>query len=107
MKTRSHRTEFPDLNLNQEIIKLLHEIGFKDVSWHNDEMPSFTLDKPGKIFRVWIGEPGQNDEFESYCVEKYENPYDLEFADVHGLADVVIETNNPDELIEFLNSLKS
>jgi hypothetical protein len=45
---RSHKTEFPEVVIEPEILETLGSMFFLDASWHNDSCPSFAYEFPDR-----------------------------------------------------------
>ena len=92
-----HKGALDDIN-----VSLILDCGFSDVSWHNDAMPSFV--NADESIRVWCD---------------YADPDEREFQDYPRFAvwstdpdhseplDVLLETEDYSELIEFLKGLEN
>jgi len=57
---RSFSSEFKDFKMMPEVSLFLKKEGFKDTSWHNDEMPSFEKQfDNGNYLRLWVTDGSQ------------------------------------------------
>ncbi len=57
---RSFSSEFKDFKMMPEVSLFLKKEGFKDTSWHSDEMPSFEKQfDNGNYLRLWVTDGSQ------------------------------------------------
>lgn len=60
--TRTHATEFPEIEVPAELLALVAAGQLEDTSWHNDVCPSFTLAADGAATTtLWVDYPDPAD----------------------------------------------
>ena len=64
-----YKREFPDMEIESEILNFLATENFMDTSWHNDAMPSFWNEAEGLC--VWVDYP-EDEREKSECPSNIE-----------------------------------
>jgi hypothetical protein len=108
-KTMSYKEEHPDWIAPSDFrLDKLEKLGFKDISWHNDECPFFEHEKCGLNLHVdyqeemnsgFLGDPSKP--FMRYYLFQYEYDQETKEYDQSGWnADLLISSNTFADIIK-------